>query len=92
TTLTPGYRYRCDATVLPVSHRGHGKYCAGTGGKPTRRNVFELPDQIVHAMAIFDRIYEIAGASTASSNSSAAKTRPRMLLCGHSIGAYIAQE
>ncbi|KAJ2473036.1 hypothetical protein GGI02_001168 [Coemansia sp. RSA 2322] len=69
--------------IIGVSHLGHTRFSDNRGLTVKRSPAHSLSEQVANMIAVFDQI---------DSEYSSAAQRPKMLLCGHSVGCYISQK
>ncbi|KAJ2559403.1 hypothetical protein EV175_000346 [Coemansia sp. RSA 1933] len=68
-----------DLDIVGVSHLGHTLFSDNRGQQHRSPKTYGLEHQVANTLAMFDQI------------ANAYAHRPRMLLCGHSVGCYLAQ-
>ncbi|KAI8322990.1 alpha/beta-hydrolase [Martensiomyces pterosporus] len=69
--------------IIGVSHLGHTRFSDNGGLVYRNPKVYSLEEQIAHMVAVFD---------TLDREYSQVSPRPKMLLCGHSVGCYISEK
>ncbi|KAJ1666847.1 hypothetical protein IW140_002496 [Coemansia sp. RSA 1813] len=66
--------------IIGTSHLGHTRFNDNRGQKHRSTKPYGLEDQVTNMLAMFDQI-----------DQTYMHLQPRMLLCGHSVGCYVAQ-
>ncbi|KAJ2694577.1 hypothetical protein GGH99_000602 [Coemansia sp. RSA 1285] len=74
-------KFKKDLDIIGTSHLGHTLFSDNRGQQYRSTKTYSLEDQVTNTLAMFDIIDQTYGT----------EERPRMLLCGHSIGSYMAQ-
>ncbi|KAJ2743060.1 hypothetical protein GGI20_004026 [Coemansia sp. BCRC 34301] len=69
--------------IIGVSHLGHTRFSDNRGLAVRRLSVPSLSEQVANMVAVFDQI---------DAEYSSASSRPKMLLCGHSVGCYFSEK
>ncbi|KAJ2904817.1 hypothetical protein GGI21_004240, partial [Coemansia aciculifera] len=69
--------------IIGVSHLGHSRFSDNHGLAIKRSTVSGLSEQVASMVAVFDQI---------DAEYASAAQRPKMLLCGHSVGCYISEK
>ncbi|KAJ2054054.1 Thioredoxin domain-containing protein 5, partial [Coemansia sp. S155-1] len=69
--------------IIGVSHLGHTRFSDNRGLAVKRSSVPSLADQVANMVAVFDQI---------DADYRSAAQRPKMLLCGHSVGCYFSEK
>ncbi|KAJ1962590.1 hypothetical protein GGI12_002564 [Dipsacomyces acuminosporus] len=69
--------------VVGMSHLGHTQFSDNTGQIYRNSKRYSLSDHIANCVAAFDML---------DAEYSKLTPRPKMLLCGHSVGCYIAEK
>ncbi|KAI9500309.1 hypothetical protein BX070DRAFT_196021 [Coemansia spiralis] len=70
-----------DLDIVGVSHLGHTRFSDNRGMVHRPRKVYGLDDQVANIVAVFDELHSVYKMD-----------QPKMLLCGHSVGCYLAQK
>ncbi|KAJ1901461.1 hypothetical protein LPJ81_003748 [Coemansia sp. IMI 209127] len=68
-----------DLDIIGTSHLGHSLFSDNRGQQHRSTKTYGLEDQVRNMLEMFDQIDQTY------------THRPRMLLCGHSVGSYLAQ-
>ncbi|KAJ2357447.1 hypothetical protein IWW50_001885, partial [Coemansia erecta] len=69
--------------IICVSHLGHTRFSDNRGLVFRNKQTYNLENQLANMIDVFDRIDE---------EYSTLQERPKMFLCGHSVGCYFAQK
>ncbi|KAJ2392369.1 hypothetical protein GGI23_005232 [Coemansia sp. RSA 2559] len=72
-------QFSSDLDIIGASHLGHTQFSDNQGKQHRNPKVYGLEDQVRNTLAMFDQIDQTYTHG------------PRMLLCGHSVGCYLAQ-